>query len=155
MTNLKEFCENKNFSTGESLPEGDTYINVDAEVKETEQEWEGKKRIRYQIKDKDTTYFVGPKVMDGIKSAIKKGFSKVRVTRTGEGKNTTYTVVGVKEWIILGLTKVEKKNEQSIGNNTCSNTQTTEMTLMKNYGYDSMGFPKTRKTDKDGFTWHQ
>jgi hypothetical protein len=30
--------------------------------------------------------------------------------------------------------------------------QTTEMTLMKNYGYDSMGFLKTRKTDKDGFT---
>ena|GEM_PF-6758970 len=23
----------------------------------------------------------------------------------------------------------------------------------KFYGYDSMGFPNTRKTDKDGFTW--
>jgi hypothetical protein len=30
------------------------------------------------------------------------------------------------------------------------------MTKMKTkYGYDSMGFPKTRKTDKDGFTWHR
>lgn len=23
------------------------------------------------------------------------------------------------------------------------------------YGYDAYGFPKTRKTDKDGYTWHR
>lgn len=23
------------------------------------------------------------------------------------------------------------------------------------YGYDAYGFPETRKTDKDGYTWHR
>lgn len=26
--------------------------------------------------------------------------------------------------------------------------------MKSKYGYDVFGFPKTRKTDKDGFTWH-
>ena len=97
MTNLKEFVADKNFSSGETLPEGDTYLPVTAEVKEVETEFEGKKKIRYQIVHDGKTFFVGPKVMEGIRVAIKKGFDQVRVTKAGEGKNTTYTVVGVKK----------------------------------------------------------
>lgn len=95
---LAEFVEDKNFSTGETLPEGDTFFDViKTSVDQVETEWEGKKRIRYKLTTEGHIYFVGTKVMEGIKKAIDKGFTKVRVTRTGEGKNTTYTCVGVKE----------------------------------------------------------
>lgn len=97
MTNLREFVAERSFSSGESLPEGDTFIPVLSDVKEVETEYEGKKRIRYQITWEGKTYYVGSKVMEGIKNAVKKGFEVVRVTKTGEGKNTTYTVVGVKK----------------------------------------------------------
>ena len=95
---LADYIEDKNFSSGETLPEGDTYFDVvDTEVKEVETEWEGKKRIRYALTYNQHTFYVGSKVMEGIKKAVEKGFTKVRVTRSGEGKNTTYTTVGVKQ----------------------------------------------------------
>jgi len=98
MANLKNYIENREFSAGETLPEGDTFIVVSkTEVEEVETEWEGKKRIRYKLTSDKKNYFVGTKVMDGIKTAAAKGFDKVRITRTGEGKNTNYAVVGVKE----------------------------------------------------------
>jgi len=97
MTNLKDFIENKNFTSGESLPKGDTYISTNAEVKEVETEYEGKKRIRYEINDNGKTFYVGQKVMAGIQEAILDGFEKVRVTKTGEGIKTNYSVVGIKE----------------------------------------------------------
>ena len=34
--NLKQFVEQNDFSTGASLPKGDTYISVNAEIKEIE-----------------------------------------------------------------------------------------------------------------------
>jgi len=97
MTNLKDFVEKKDFTSGESLPKGDTFLSVNAEATEIETEYEGKKKIRYQLKENGKTYFVGTKVMDGIKEAIKEGFQKVRVTKTGEGMKTNYSVVGIKE----------------------------------------------------------
>lgn len=98
MTNLKDFIIDKNFSMGETLPEGDTYFNTEkTQVEEIQTEWEGKQKTRYKLTEGEKTYFVGVKVMDGLKTQIKKGFTKVRVTRGGEGKNTTYTVVGIKE----------------------------------------------------------
>ena len=97
MTSLKNFIKDKEFGAGESLPKGDTYLSTNAEVKEVETEYEGKKKIRYEIKDDGKTFFVGPKVMQGIQEAILDGFEKVRITKTGEGIKTNYSVVGVKE----------------------------------------------------------
>lgn len=97
MTNLKQFVEGKEFNQGEALPKGDTYISTAADVIEVETEFEGKKKIRYQIKELGKTYFVGVKVMEGIKEAIKEGYSRVRITKTGEGMKTNYSVVGVKD----------------------------------------------------------
>jgi len=97
MVSIKDFIKNKNFTAGESLPKGDTFINTNATIEETETEYEGKKRIRYKIIDGENTYYVGTKVMAGIQEAILEGFEKVRVTKTGEGIKTNYSVVGVKE----------------------------------------------------------
>ena len=97
MATLKDFVENKNFTAGESLPKGDTYINVSAEVKEIETEFEGKKKIRYEIKESGKTFFVGTKVMEGIKEALAEGFTAFRITKTGEGMKTNYSVVGVEK----------------------------------------------------------
>ena len=97
MTSLKDFIKDKEFGAGESLPKGDTFINTNAEVKEVETEYEGKKKIRYEIKDGNKTFFVGTKVMSGIQEAILEGFEKVRVTKSGEGIKTNYSVVGIKE----------------------------------------------------------
>jgi hypothetical protein len=95
--NLADFVDDKNFSTGETLPEGDTFFDVvNTQVEQIETEYEGKKRIRYKLTTPEKKiYYVGVKVMEGIKKNVEKGFTKVRVTRTGEGKNTTYAVVGV------------------------------------------------------------
>jgi hypothetical protein len=38
MTNLKQFVEQNDFSTGASLPKGDTFISVNADIKEIETE---------------------------------------------------------------------------------------------------------------------
>ena len=96
MTNLKQFVEGKEFGS-EGLPKGDTYFSDTADVTEVETEFEGKKKIRYQIKEAGKTYYVGTKVMDGIKEALKEGAKRVRVTRTGEGIKTNYSVVGIKD----------------------------------------------------------
>ena len=97
MTNLKDFVKDKNFTSGESLPKGDTFITVNAEVKESPTEYEGKPKMRWEIKEGTRTYYVGQKVMDGIQNAIDEGYAKVRITKTGEGIKTNYSVVGIKE----------------------------------------------------------
>jgi ribosomal protein S6 len=97
MANLKQFVENNDFTTGTSLPKGDTFLSVNAEIKEIETEFEGKKKIRYEIKESNKTFYVGTKVMEGIKEALNEGFTYFRVTKTGEGMKTNYSVVGVKE----------------------------------------------------------
>lgn len=97
MTTLKDFIKDKEFGAGESLPKGDTYLNTNAEVKEVETEYEGKKKVRYEIKDGNKTFFVGTKVMGGIQEAILEGYTTVRVTKTGEGIKTNYSVVGTEK----------------------------------------------------------
>ena len=95
MTNVIDFVNNKEFSTGESFPDGDTYLDLSkTEVKEVEIEYEGKVKVRYQLTSEGKTYFCGTKVMQGIKDALKKGFKKVRITKTGEGMKTNYITVG-------------------------------------------------------------
>jgi hypothetical protein len=97
MSNLKQFVENNDFSTGTSLPKGDTFVSINAEITEVETEYEGKKKIRYQLKENNKTFFVGTKVMEGIKEAIGEGFTAFRITKTGEGMKTNYSVVGVEK----------------------------------------------------------
>ena len=97
MTNLKDFVEKKDFNQGESLPKGDTVISVNAEVTEIETEYEGKKKIRYQLKENNKVFFVGTKVMEGIKEAIQEGYTAFRITKTGEGMKTNYSVVGTEK----------------------------------------------------------
>lgn len=97
MTNIMDYVKAENFSMGEVLPDGDTFFDLTkTEVSTFESEWDGKKRTRY-ILNQGKPYFVGSRVMDGIKNAVAKNFTKVRVTKTGEGKNTVYTVIGIKE----------------------------------------------------------
>jgi len=103
MTNILDFVKDKNFSTGSSFPEGDTFLSTNTEIKESTQEWEGKTKTRYEFIDNQRSYFAGSKVMEGIQKAIQKAkkdlvtLKSFRVTKTGEGKNTTYTVVGITE----------------------------------------------------------
>ena len=95
MTNIIDFVNNKEFTAGESLPDGDTYFDLSkTDVKEIETEYEGKTKVRYQLTQDGKSYFVGTKVMQGIKESLKKGFKKVRVTKTGEGMKTNYAIVG-------------------------------------------------------------
>jgi hypothetical protein len=94
---LSDFIKDKDFTSGESLPKGDTFISVNAEIEEIQTEYEGKKKIRYQLKENGKTYFVGPKVMEGIKENEALGFKEFRVTKTGEGMKTNYLVIGVKK----------------------------------------------------------
>ncbi len=95
---LGEYISKKEFGAGETLPEGDTFFDIaKTKVEEIETEWEGKKRMRFKLTCNGKSYFVGSRVMEGIKVASNKGFDRVRVTRAGLDKNTTYTCVGVKQ----------------------------------------------------------
>lgn len=98
MATLRDFVQSREFSSGEGFPSGDTFLTIDkTEIKEIETEWEGKKRTRFAITCEGRTYYGGARVMDGLKAVIKdeRNFKKARITRMGEGKATTYTVVGV------------------------------------------------------------
>lgn len=93
---LKEFVEEKNFDT--SLPDGDTFITIsETEVESEEHEFEGQTKTRYKLKTGDAEYLVGVQVMRGIQEASKKGTKKVRITKTGTGLSTSYSVVAVLE----------------------------------------------------------
>ena len=94
---LKDFLEESNFETNwETLPKGDTFINLeDTEIESLEVEFDGQKKTRYKLKTKDKEYLVGVQVMKGIQE--NKDSKRVRITKTGEGKQTHYTVVAVLE----------------------------------------------------------
>jgi hypothetical protein len=98
MTNptLRQFVETQSFDT-KGIPQGDTYFDLDtAIVEKVEIEYNGKMETKFQIKQGDKTYIAPPVVFKDIKAAIAAGFKRVRVTRTGQGKeNTRYTTVGV------------------------------------------------------------
>lgn len=98
MKTLKEYTENNDFGgDGSSFPTGDTYLDLDKCVVEEKQvEFEGKKKMRWNIINDEKTFYAGIKVMKGIKSCVEEGFNLVRVTKTGSGLETNYSVIGVK-----------------------------------------------------------
>jgi len=98
--NVKKFVEEEEIKGSEGLPDGDTFIEMSkTEVETFEDEYEGKVKTKYRLITKDKTYIVGVKVMRGIKSLVAKNpkLERVRITRTGEKLDTTYTVVAVLE----------------------------------------------------------
>jgi len=95
--NLKDFVKEKKFSTGSGLPEGDTVIDlVSTQVEEFKND-EGK--VSYKLTLNSGVVFYVPKtVMKKTQELSGKGFSVVRVTRSGLTLNdTSYTVVGIEQ----------------------------------------------------------
>ena len=92
---LEEF--NKTEFGGKGLPQGDTLINFEnLEIEPTIIEYDGKETTRYLLKVSPKEEFFAPKtVMAGLKKAQLDGFKKARITRTGEHKDTRYTVIGL------------------------------------------------------------
>lgn len=98
--NLAEYLagEGKTFSKG--LPDGDTFIEFqNTTIEETE--FKDKKtdeiKKKWILNTKDSSYIVGIKVMRGLNEALEAGFPKARITRTGTGIDTQYTVKGIRE----------------------------------------------------------
>jgi hypothetical protein len=98
MTNptLKQFVENQVFES-KGFPQGDTFFNLEtATVERTEVEFNGTKQIKFLIIEGDKSYMAPPNVFKDIKAAAVAGFKRVRITRTGLGKEgTKYTTIGV------------------------------------------------------------
>lgn len=102
MITLKDFVKDKDFASGESdadpFPEGKTELDVPSvEVEEKEIEFDNGKKTRYILSFGEKRYWAGPQIMDGIKQALGAGFSKLVVTRKGQGLKTKYTVMPVQE----------------------------------------------------------
>jgi len=97
MENLKTYLEKKDFSTG--LPQGDTRILFNGtQVEELEATFDGEKRVRGKIKTENgDEFFVPMSVLRDLKKCNESGFNAARVTRSGEGIKTRYTVVGLDE----------------------------------------------------------
>ena len=96
MTSLNDYLGDTSFDT--SLPKGDTIIELDAtgvEERIFEDKKDGTKKKRWLLQTDDKEYFVGVKVMKGLAKVKEEGFKKARITKQGEGMDTTYTVVGV------------------------------------------------------------
>jgi hypothetical protein len=100
MANLKDFVKGKDFSTdskADPLPEGKTTMNIaEIDVQEQEVEFDGKKRMRYILKDGDKHYWAGSQIMEGIQAATEAGFDRIEINRKGQGISTKYTVMGLK-----------------------------------------------------------
>lgn len=95
MAKINEFDEKEFNSMG--LPDGDTFVNLKtADFKPTEQEFNGEKIKKYIMTIEKGEYYVPKCVMADIKKLSAK-VNKVRITRTGTGKETRYTVVAVIE----------------------------------------------------------
>ena len=101
MTTLKDYVKDKEFGAQfEKFPEGDTYFDLNkTEIEEIESPFlakDGSPKVQYLLKADGKELVAGTQIMQRIKEISAKGFSKVRVTRTGTTKdNTKYTVVGV------------------------------------------------------------
>jgi len=95
--NIKDYVEKNEFGSDfETFPQGDTFLKIkDTEVEPMEVEFDGKKKTRYKLTLGDKTFVAGIQVLEGIKKAVKLGADEVRITRTGEGKETRYTVVKI------------------------------------------------------------
>lgn len=93
--NVTEFFEqNKIGGELESFPEGDTYLDLKKiDIEPIQIEFDGKQKTRYKIQSDEKTYVTGITVLKGIKEAKEKQKQYVRITRTGEGMETTYTVI--------------------------------------------------------------
>jgi hypothetical protein len=96
MSKLSEFVKNNDFSFG--LPIGDTIIEIDkTSAEETEINTKDGKKKAYQLTiDSGESYTAPKSVMGEIKKLSAAGVEKVRITKTGEGLNTRYTVVEAK-----------------------------------------------------------
>jgi hypothetical protein len=97
MTNptLRQFAESQSFES-RGFPQGDTFLDLDvAIVEKIEVDFNGKKETKFQITQGEKVYIAPAVVFKDIKVAIAGGFKRVRVTRTGQGKEQTrYTTVG-------------------------------------------------------------
>ena len=98
---LDKFLEEENIAGAfESLPDGDTFINLDqTDIEAIDVEFDGKTKTRYKLKTKDKEYMVGVQVVRGMQEVKTKkpDCKRVRITKTGEKMNTKYTVVAVIE----------------------------------------------------------
>ena len=94
---LTDFIKNKNFSN--SLPQGDTIINIltTQVIEETRKNDDGTTRNVFELTLDDGQKLIVPKsVMADIKNRIIQGANKVRITRAGTTKlDTKYTVVTI------------------------------------------------------------
>ncbi|MBP42750.1 MAG: hypothetical protein CL528_13330 [Aequorivita sp.] len=102
---LNQYVEQAKFGSG--LPQGDTIINLETtDVEETEfEQVDGSKQKKWILTtENNDTYIVGITVMSGIQEARDKGFSKVRVTKTGFKLDTKYTVIGLKNETVRDVT---------------------------------------------------
>ena len=97
MQSLKDYLNDKSFPEG--LPQGDTYIKIDdTSVEETPfTDDSGKETTRARILLADgRIFYISDGVLREINKAMKAGKSEVRITRSGQGMQTKYTVVATK-----------------------------------------------------------
>ena len=99
MANLADYVKTKEFkSRGESFPEGETVIDTEkAEIEETVKEFDGETKIRYLIKHEGKEYYAGPQIMKQLKKHVEDGHTKVSIIRQGQGLETQYMVVPIRD----------------------------------------------------------
>jgi len=98
MATLKEFVKGKEFGGGDSdaepFPLGKTEIDISkVGVEEREVEFDGVKKPRWILSVGEKKFWAGTQIMNGVKDAEEAGFSKVSITKKGEGIKTKYKVM--------------------------------------------------------------